>query len=153
MELLTWLTIVAVAYSVFAVSIQRKLVNSITMYEMQDAIKEKSKQLNELVKSKASEEVLLQKQKEISSLLSASMRSSFKPMLVILPVFALLFYVIFPSLFPGKPVVSVFSMNFTDTSYFILVTFVVGLVISMVLMARDKRLLAQSKKMQNAVSA
>jgi uncharacterized membrane protein (DUF106 family) len=144
------ITIIGVLYSIFAIAVQRKLIDTKRLYEMQDVIKAKSKELNDLVKNKASEETLALKQKEITGLLGESMRSSFKPMFVILPIFLVIYYLIFPVVFPTKAsiTVPVISMTFSFNTYFIIITFVSGMVLSMALMAYDKSKIAKAKSQQ-----
>lgn len=147
-------TIVAVAYVIFSVLMQRKLTNVKRTYEVQEIIQAKSKELNELAKNKASQDVLAAKQKEITSLLGESMRSQFKPMFVILPIFFILFYWAFPVAYPSNPSVTVpmLGMSFNYKTYFIIVAFVLGFLFSMVLMLNDKLKLAKEKKAQAAAT-
>jgi uncharacterized membrane protein (DUF106 family) len=141
-------TAIAIAYVAFSVTAQRKLTNPKRTYEIQQVIKDKTKELNEMSKNKASQEQMAKKQKEITGLLSESMRSQMKPMFVILPVFFIMFYVVFPAIFPTNPNVSVLSMDFDYKTYFILVSFVLGFVLSMSLMIYDKVRLGGSKKQE-----
>lgn len=140
-------TLIATVYIAFSVLAQRKLVNRKRMYEVQSSLKAKSNELTEMSKRGADKESMAAKQKEITSLLSESMSSQFKPMLAILPVFFLLYYLALPSLFPASATVTLFSMTFNYKSYFIMVAFVLGFVVSMAVMAYD------SFKMKRAAAA
>ncbi len=144
-------TIAAAIYVLFSVGMQRKLVDMKGMAAKQNIIKEKSKELNELVKNKASQEMLSAKQKEITSLLGESMKSQMKPMFVILPVFFVFYYLVFPSIFPTNPNVSILSFTLNYKSYFVAVAFVLGLVLSGGLMINDRLKLAKEKKQEAAM--
>ncbi len=131
-------TLVAVAYVLISISLQRKLANPRRTYEVQDIIKKKTKELTELSKNSATQAQMAAKQKEITGLLSESMKSQLKPMFVVLPLFLVLYYLVFPSIFPATLTVSLLSMNLGYKTYFIAIAFVLGFVISMSLMAYDK---------------
>lgn len=132
------ITILAMAYVVFSVTMQRKLTNPKRTFEIQQEIKKKTNELNEMVKAKASQDQLAKKQKEVTGLLSESMRSSMKPMFVILPIFFIMFYLVFPAVIPASTQVNVFAMKFDYKTYFIIVSFIVGFVLSMSFMLYDK---------------
>jgi len=124
---------------------QRKLTNPRRNCEIQQQIKDKTKELNEMSKNKASNEQLATKQKEVTALLSESMRSQFKPMLVMLPVFFLVYYLVLPSIFPSDLMITVLSSSFDYKTYFIIVSFVFGFALSMGMMAYDKKRLAKAQ--------
>lgn len=146
------ITVIAIVYVAFSVFIQRKLVNMKRTYEVQEIIKAKSKELNELSKNKASQEALLAKQKEITSLLGESMKSQFKPMFVILPLFFIMYYWAFPIVFASNPSVTIplLGMSLNYKSYFILVAFILGFIFSIGLMINDRIKMAKSKKQTEA---
>lgn len=131
-------TVVAVAYVVLSVILQRKLANPRRTYEVQDIIKKKTNELTELSKNKADQAVLAAKQKEITGLLSESMKSSMKPMFVVLPIFLVLYYLVFPNVFSPTLTVQLFSWNLGYKTYFVVIAFVLGFVISTSLMVYDK---------------
>lgn len=141
-------TILALAYVAFSITMQRKLTNPKRTYEIQREIQEKTKELNEMSKNKASPDQLAKKQKEVTTLLSESMRSQMKPMFVILPIFFVVFYLVFPAAFPSNPnvTVPVVSWTLNYKTYFIAVSFVLGFVLSMGLMLNDKIKLGAAKK-------
>jgi uncharacterized membrane protein (DUF106 family) len=139
------ITLIALVYVIFSISMQRKLTNPKRTYEIQDAIKQKSKELSELSKNRASQEQLMAKQKEVTALLSESMRSQLKPMFVILPVFFIMYYVLFPAAFPSNSTVTLISVKFNYKTYFIVLAFVFGLALSVIMMLRDK---AKMKKLE-----
>jgi len=142
-------TIIAVVYVIASALMQRRLVNPRRTYEIQDAIKKKTNELSELSKNKADPAALAAKQKEITGLLSESMRSSLKPMFVILPVFLVIYYLVFPAIFAPDLTVSLFSMDLNYKTYFIVIAFVLGFVLSMTMMVYDK---AKLRKIQQAAA-
>jgi uncharacterized membrane protein (DUF106 family) len=142
------ITVIAIVYVAFSVSIQRKLVDMRKMQEVQETIKQKSKELNELSKNKASQDVLMAKQKEITSLLGQSMRSQLKPMIVVLPIFFVVYYLIFPAVFTTNPSITLpllaWTLNYR--SYFVMVAFVAGMIISFGLMFLDRVRLSRDRR-------
>ncbi|VVB76797.1 Uncharacterised protein [uncultured archaeon] len=146
------ITLVAVAYVLTSAFLQRKLVNPRRVYEVQETIKKKTNELNEMSKSKASPEAMLAKQKEVTALLSSSMKSQMKPMFVVFPIFLVLYYLVLPAAFPAtlKVTVPILSMQLDYKSYFIMIAFVLGFAISMALMVYDR---SKAKKAAPAVPA
>ena len=140
-------TLVAVAYVLLSIGLQRRLANPRKTYEAQDRIKKMTTELTELTKNKADQALLSAKQKEITKVLGESMRSQMKPMFVILPLFLALYYLIFPAIFPSSFNVTLFSTTLSYKTYFIVVAFVLGLIVSTSMMAYDK---AQMKKAARA---
>ena len=132
------ITLVAVAYVLVSVFLQRRLVNMKRVYEVQDLIKKKTNELTELGKGGADQAAMAAKQKEITGLLSESMKSQLKPMFVVLPLFLVLYYLVFPNFFSAAATVSLFSMTLSYKTYFVAISFVVGLVISTSMMVLDK---------------
>ena len=146
-------TVVAVAYVILSVMLQRKLANPRRTYEVQDIIKKKTNELAELSKNKADQAVLAAKQKEITGLLSESMKASMKPMFVVLPIFLVLYYLVFPNVFPSTLTVTLFSMNLGYKTYFVAIAFVLGFVISTSLMAYDRAKMKKAQKLAQQEAA
>jgi uncharacterized membrane protein (DUF106 family) len=140
------ITALAIVYVIFSVTMQRKLTNPSRTQEIQKLIKDKSKELNDLAKGGASQEQMAKKQKEVTTLLSESMRSQMKPMFVILPIFFIMFYVVFPAVFPADLKVDFLSAPWDYKSYFIMVSFVVGIATSLGMSVYDKMRLAKKQK-------
>ncbi len=141
------LAVIAVVYVVFSMFLQRKLVNMKNMRHVQDQIKMKSKELNDMAKNQARKEELDAKQKEVTQLLGQSMKSSFKPMIVVLPVFFILYYLLLPAVFPSSltftiPVLSTVSYR----TYFIVIAFICGIIASAVVMVWDRMQMAKEKR-------
>lgn len=107
------------------------------MYDVQEALKTKSNELSEMGKKGMDQQLMLAKQKEITSLLSESMKSQFKPIFVIIPIFLVLYYLALPNLFPSTATVTFLSMTMNYKSYFILVSFALGLILSTGVMIYD----------------
>ncbi len=139
--------VVAVIYISIAITAQRKLSNVAAVYEIQDQMQQKSRELSEMAKSNADKALLMQKQQEISQLLGQSMKNSFKPMLVVLPMFFLTYYVLLPAGFANAPFpqFSILSVNMTYQNLFFYTVFILGLVISISLSFRDKANLRKSR--------
>ena len=110
-EIITAITLISVAYVMLSVFLQRRLVNMRRVMEVQEAIKTKTKELTDMGKGGADQASLAAKQKEITALLSESMRSQMKPMFVVLPMFLVLYYLLLPAFFPSTLNVSLFSMT------------------------------------------
>ncbi len=144
------ITLVAVAYVLVSVFLQRRLVNMKRVYEVQDLIKKKTNELTELGKGGADQAAMAAKQKEITGLLSESMKSQLKPMFVVLPLFLVLYYLVMPVFFASTLSVSLFSITLNYRSYFILVSFVLGFALSTSLMLRDRMM---AKKLAKTIEA
>ena len=133
------ITVIAVAYVAFSVLLQRKLIDTKRMRKIQAEIKEKSKELTDLSKAKADTAQLMAKQKEVTALMGESMKSSFKPTLVIFPVFIVLYYLVFPAVFKADATVTIPIILSTVgyKYYFFLVTLALGLASSVVILLYD----------------
>ncbi|MDE1865969.1 MAG: DUF106 domain-containing protein [Candidatus Micrarchaeota archaeon] len=137
--------VIAVAYAIFAVVVQRKLSNAKRLREIQAQISKISKEMNKMMKEKVPEAQIMAKQKEMMPLLGESMRSSMKPMFVILPLFLVVYYVLVPQLPLGAP-----ATPKTIQQFFFLVVFVVGLISAVVMMIYDR---TQTKKMEKELDS
>jgi uncharacterized membrane protein (DUF106 family) len=133
------LTIIALslAYTLISVILQRKLTNPKRNREIQATIKLHTKELNALVKSNASKEQIAKKQGEVMPLMSESMRSSMKPMLVILPMFFVVYYMALPAL-PAQLGLTTADAAKTVQSLFFWVVFVFGILSSVVVLIYDR---------------
>jgi len=92
---------IGIAYAIFSVVLQRKLVDPKRMREIQYKVNMLSKDLNAMIKNNASKEEISNKQKELMPLMSENMKKQFKPMIVILPIFFLVYYVLLGALYSG----------------------------------------------------
>lgn len=130
--------VIAIAYALVAVVVQRKLSNAKRLREIQAQISKTTKEMNQMVKAKAPEAEIMAKQKEMMPLLGESMRSSMKPMFVILPMFLIMYYVLIPRLPLGADATSK-----SIQSFFFIVVFIVGIITALIMMIYDKQ---QTKK-------
>lgn len=148
------LAVIAVVYVLFSMFLQRKIVDMKRMRKVQELIKTKSKELNDMAKNQASKETLEAKQKEVTELLGQSMKSSFKPLFVVLPIFFVLYYLLLPAAFPHN---LTFTLPFLSTvsyqTYFIVIAFIVGIVLSAIVMVWDRMQLAKEKRAEQLAAA
>jgi membrane protein insertase Oxa1/YidC/SpoIIIJ len=139
------LAIVALLYIALYMFLQRRIGNPIRSKEIQALIKMKQVELRELQKQNVDRQVLMMKQKEIMPLFSESMKIQFKPMLIILPVFLAIFYLVLPQIFPPNLTFSIFSISLSYQWTFILLTFAGVTIANVAFSVRDnKRLRAQT---------
>ena len=124
--------VIAVAYTAISIFAQRKLTNPKRMREIQYKAKVMQKEMNEMLKNKAPQEELMAKQKEFMPLMGEQLKSSMKPMLVILPLLLIVYYVIMPVLPLG-------AGNLTSSKeLFFIVVFGLGIVSAIVILLYDK---------------
>jgi len=132
------IVLIAVLYTLFSFVIQRKMANMKKVYEMQEIIKQKSKELSDMVKNGAKNEELMLKQREVMSLASKSMINQMKPMIIILPLFLVVYYWLLPLIFPTHPAVIIDGVKIAYNNFFIIVVFVFGLILSFSVMLIDR---------------
>jgi uncharacterized membrane protein (DUF106 family) len=139
----TIIVALGLVYALFAVAIQRALSNPKRLREIQAQISKATKEINQMVKSKVPEAQIMAKQKEIMPLLGESMKSSMKPMFVILPLFLIVYYVLVPKLPLGAP-----ATPKTIQEFFFMVVFIAGIVAAIALMIYDK---LQTKRLESTL--
>ena len=129
---LIMLEIIAIAfsYALFVVILQRRLTNVDKMYEIRARMNEKTKALNGLVKNNASKDEISQKQKELMEISSESMKLQIKPLIVVFPLFILLYYVLLPRVFNMATTLSLLSITLSYHTFFVILLFVLGLIFS-----------------------
>jgi uncharacterized membrane protein (DUF106 family) len=128
------------AYAGFSILMQRKLAGVDKMYEIRAHMNHKTKELIAMSKNKEAPEKLSAKQRELTELSMQSMKNQMKPMIVILPVLAVIEYLILPNVFAGTN----FSINLLGFTLgyqltFFVVIFVTGIVLSIALSVFDRR--------------
>ena len=128
---------IAVVYTAVSITAQRKLTNPKRMREIQYKSKIMQKEMNDMLKNKAPQEALMAKQKEFMPLMGEQLMSSMKPMLVILPLLLVIYYVLMPALPLGAG-----NLNGSKELFFIIV-FALGIVSAIVILIYDK---AKTKK-------
>jgi len=130
MEIVLAVAILGVAYGLFAIMLQRKLVNQSRMREIQQKVKALTKEIQEMTSRK---EDATAKQKELMPLMGESMKSQLKATFVILPVFFAVYYVALPNMFAAfNGQVYNFFFPLTYLNIFFVAAFVSGMVLSLI---------------------
>ncbi|MDE1860286.1 MAG: DUF106 domain-containing protein [Candidatus Micrarchaeota archaeon] len=129
----------AIAYSIFSVMMQRRLANMPRVSELQRNMKTKMDEYKTKAKGSASNDELSKIQSELGAISSELMKHQLKPMLVIFPVFIVVFYFFLPAIFPPQTAVTLFSYPLSYRSTFVVVAAVLGIALSSTLMLRDRR--------------
>jgi uncharacterized membrane protein (DUF106 family) len=140
--------LIGIAYAGLVVVLQRKLVNQNRMRELQQKIKLITKEMQEMAKRK---EDASAKQKELMPLMNESMKSQFKSMFVVLPIFFVLYYVLIPNIFSAfNGDVYNFFVPLTYANIFFVAAFASGLVLSLAvqLLYRKQAKAANAQKQQ-----
>ena len=133
--------VIAVAYALASVAIQRKLSNAKRLREIQAQISKTTKEMNLMMKNKVPEAEINAKQKEMMPLLGESMRSSLKPMFVMLPMFLIVYYVLIPQIPFGAP-----STPKSIQAFFFIVVFIAGILCAVAMMIYDKQATRKEEK-------
>lgn len=137
--------VIAVVYAMVSIVLQRKLSDPKRMRQIQAKIQLVQKEMNAMLKSNATQEQLMAKQKEVMPLMGESMKNSMKPMLVLLPMLLLTYYWLLPSI----PIVAT-NLSGAKELFFIIIL-AVGLVSAVIIMIYDKnKAKEEMKEMQNA---
>lgn len=145
----------AVIYTVSSVFLQRKLSNPKRMRQIQRTIKEHSKKLNEMIKNKATKDEITAKQSEIMPLMSESMKNQMKSMLVIFPIFLLLYYELLPQLAGvmgfAKDSVNLLGFALNYQTFFFVIIFMTGIISTITIMLYDRKKAKEEAKIENPV--
>ena len=144
---------IGIAYVAFSTFAQRKVGNPKKMRELQQRMNALSKEPNQLVKSNAPKEEIAKKQSELMPLMSENMKTSIKPMLVILPVFFLLYYLVLPTTFhsiANEYVLFLGSMKLNYLGVFFACVFILGIATSIIIMIYDRK---KTKLERQAIAA
>ena len=151
---IVFIVVIAVAYSLGSLALQRKLANPKKMREIQARVKEHTNKLKEMTKNGASKEEIMAKNKEVMPLVMESTKHQMKPLIAILPIFLILYDVLLPYVatsmgFSKATVDFIFMMNYQYL--FFAIVFIVGMITTVFVMLYDKKkakeeqaLLAQS---------
>lgn len=142
------MAIMGIAYAIGVTTLQRKIVNPKRMREVQLKSQVLQKEMNKLVKEKASQEQILAKQRELLPLMNESIKNSLKPLIIIFPVFILIYDYGIPKL----PFVT--SSPGGAQWIFFVSALVSGLVAGIIVYFIDKKAmkLQQQKDMANSVN-
>lgn len=154
LDLLIIIPLVAVAYVLVTVALQRKISNVERMRELQKSMKDKMKEVNAMVKSNADKTLIDAKSKELNAIASENMKHTMKSSLVVLPVMLVVFYYLLPLAFGSSSfTVDILSFKLDYRTYFILMAIVVGLASSLVLNLYDKRRMKQKEAAKAVASS
>ncbi len=140
---------IGMVYSIVTITLQRKISNPKKMKEIQAKIKALTKEMNEMAKRK---ENIAEKQKELMPLMKESMKTQMKSMIIVLPVFLLIYYGALPLLFgsyAGQQINIV--IPFTYSGLFFYTAFIMGILITIGILIRDKLQSRKSKPLQPTV--
>lgn len=138
---------IAVAYTFASIALQRTLTSPKKTREIQERMQGISKELNDMLKNNASQDEIKAKQAELMPLMSTSMKSQFKPMLVILPLFFVLYSWIFPYVFVSAVQVQFLIYKGSPAQImFLVIASVLGITSSLVILAYDKKKAKEEKK-------
>ena len=132
--------ITGLAYALFSVFIQRRLSNVDKMYEIRAHMNHKTKELIAMSKAKEDPAKLSAKQRELTELSMQSMKNQMKPMIVILPVLAIIEYLVLPDVFASSNFsINLFGYVLGYQLTFFVVIFITGIVCSILLSMYDRR--------------
>jgi uncharacterized membrane protein (DUF106 family) len=143
----------AALYSVIAILIQRVVVDAKKMRELNLQVRELQKEVNELIKNKAPQEHIMNKNKEMMPLLSETMKKQMKPMLVLLPLSLIVYGLVLPYVFhdaAGTYVNFIWKLGYT--TFFIVALFIIGFVIAMFVQMYDKKKALQEREAARAAA-
>ncbi len=151
MSVVTYIVIIGVVYAIGAILIQRKLADPLKSIETQLLMQEKLKEIKTLAAT--DRDLYNQKQQEVSKMMMDNMKKQFKPMIVTFPLFLGVFYLLMPYLFSGfgstTPALTVLSMPLTYSQFFIAIIFVIGMIVSLSLSSRDKKIVKRKLEERN----
>ncbi len=127
--------------------LQRKLGNPKKAREIQAHMNRVSKELKELIKNKAPKDIVSSKQKEIMPLANASMKLSLKPMIVLFPLFIVIYYVVIGMFLSGwqKYVIN-FIIPLHYKGFFIAFVLIFGMTVGVIISLYDRKKIKESEK-------
>lgn len=137
---------IAAVYATFTLLLQRRLANVDKMYEIRARMNEGTKRLTEIIKNKASKEEIAEKQKEVMAISSESMKLQLRSMIVILPLFLILYYFLLPLKFNLSSTLTILSYTISYHTFFIAILFVIGILLSIGFSMYDRRRLGDKYK-------
>ncbi len=133
------LALFALGYAMFSVFMQRRLSNVDKMYELRATMNKKTKELMSMAKNSATKEQMAQHQRELTSISMESMKNQMKPMIVVLPVLALIEYFILPHIFSSTQTFNILGFVLGYQLFFIVIVFIVGMALSISFSMFDRR--------------
>jgi uncharacterized membrane protein (DUF106 family) len=136
------ITAIAAVYALFVILLQRKLINIDRMYELRAKMNDKTTGLTNLIKSNAPKEEISQKQKELMDISTQSMKQQLKPLVVVFPLFLMLYYVALPHVFNMTSTLTLASFTISYSEFFVILLFVIGLIFSTSFSIYDRKRLS-----------
>lgn len=125
----------AIVYTTISLVAQRKLANPKRMREIQAKVQVLQKDMNKMLKTNAPQDQLMAKQKEFMPLIGEQMKNSMKPMLVILPLLLITYYLVIPHL----PIQA--ALIGPAKEFFFVVVFSIGIVAAIGILIYDRKLI------------
>ncbi len=134
------ITLMGIVYALFSIFIQRRLVNIDRMYELRAHMNAHTKKLIAASKAGATPQELSDHNQELNKITMESMRNQMKPMIVILPVLAVIEYLVLPYFFTSSNLsLTILGFVLNYQLLFIVVIFIAGILLSMTLSLMDRR--------------
>lgn len=145
--------IIAICYACFSLFINRKIGKRKETMKIQAEMNEINKELRKAIKEKndAKMKELEIKQREMMPLMTKIMINSFKPMIVIIPIFMAIIWII-------QIIVPSFAINlgfgipifhpepiYGTRGFFVLITFIVGFPLGLIINHIDKKKMVNNK--------
>jgi uncharacterized membrane protein (DUF106 family) len=125
--------IAGIAYALFSFGAQKKLANLNKVYEIRSMMSQEQKKLMELIKSNAPKTEIDDRQKHIMSMMSESMKYQIKGMIVVIPLFFIIYYYLLPMGFSSSNIsIMLFSINLNYQNIFLITSFIFGMLIFVV---------------------
>ena len=134
------MVVMAIIYTSISIAAQRLLANTKRMREIQAKVQVMQKDMNAMLKRNAPQEELMAKQKEFMPLIGEQMKNSMKPMLVILPLLFITYYLIIPHL----PIAQ--SYLGPAKEFFFVVVFSIGIIAAIGVLVYDRKLIKKEVK-------
>lgn len=138
--------VMALIYTAISIAAQRLLANTKRMREIQAKVLVMQKEMNEMLKSNATQEQLMAKQREFMPLVGEQMKNSMKPMFVILPLLLITYYLVIPNLGLGS------NLSASKELFFILV-FGIGMVCAIAILVYDRIMIKKEMAVQETVAS
>lgn len=130
---------VAITYSLLLAIVQRILIDVDKMYEIRAHMNKHQTHLMKMVKENATKEQLAEKQKILMDASTESMKMQLKPMIVTLPIYAILYYFILPHYFSGVSNFQILSFSLSYRIAFILASIILTLILQQLISLYDRR--------------
>lgn len=144
------LTLISFVSVIFSMAVQLLVVDRKKMRAIQKKMNNITKELNTMIKNNAPKEEIEKKQAEITAQMSEMFKGQMKLFVIFIPLGLLLYTVLLPKLFLPTVTVSVFSMTLGYRNYFILVSFILGIIASFIIGLYDK--IKAKEEMQGQVN-